>query len=331
MTGYTPPCTVAVLLALLLTPAMADEFKPTNQKEIVPAQSQLELLYDEGEFTEGPAPAADGAILFTDIGNRILRYDEATGKVTVFREPSGRANGLVFNPQGKLIACEGANSGGGRRISITEQDGKPRTLADSYDGKRFNSPNDLAIDAKGNVYFTDPRYAGDEPRELKFEGVFFVSPDGQVRLATRNVEKPNGILVSISGRQVYVADNNPRGKRQLAVFDIRSDGTLTNKKVLFDFGQGRGIDGMTLDRAGNIYATAGSGDAAGVYVFGPNGKNLALIPTPGSPTNCVFGVKEHGNTLYVTAQNPPPEDKSKPRRYGLYRIKLKSTGYHLWP
>lgn len=321
--------TSLALLIVLGGSAWAAEFKPTAQDKIVPKNAELKLLFDDGEFTEGPAPTGDGGILFSDIGNLILHYDEKTGKTSVYREPSGKANGLMFNAKGQLIACEGAN-GGNRRISIT-RGGKVETLADGFHGKRFNSPNDLAIDKRGNVYFTDPRYVGDEPRELDFEGVFLVQPDGMVKLATREVEKPNGILVSSDGKHVFVADNNPSGARQLLKFDVTTDGTLDGKQVLFDFEKGRGIDGMTLDREGNIYATAGRGDASGIYVFSPAGRHLALVRVPGPPTNCVFGVGETAGVLYITAQNPPPEEQGRPRRYGLYRIRLAAAGHHLWP
>src|SRR5690606_16433661 len=115
-------------------------FKPTAQAKFVPPGTKLAPLWLEGEFTEGPAPAADGTLLFSDIGNRIMRYDPASKKVSVFREPSGKANGLMFDPQGRLVACEGAGPGGERRITITGRNGKVRTLADAYEGKRFNSP-----------------------------------------------------------------------------------------------------------------------------------------------------------------------------------------------
>jgi len=334
---------VGVLTALIWSgggPAVADpraddaavlDWKPTAQEAIVPAGARLELVWNEGEFTEGPVPAADGAILFSDIGNRIMRFDPATGQTAVFREPSGKANGLKLDPDGRLVACEGAAPGGQRRISITEKDGTLRVLADRWRGKRFNSPNDLAIARAGRVYFTDPRYVGDEPRELDLEGVFRVEPDGRVELATRDVQKPNGILVSPDQRTLYLADSNPRGNQQLVTFSIESDGSLTDKRVLVDFGAGkRGIDGMTLDREGRIYAAAGAGGEAGVYVFDPSGKLLALIPTPGDPTNCVFGVRKESHVLYVTAAGPPPNDPNAQRSYGLYRIGLKTTGYHVF-
>jgi gluconolactonase len=310
--------------------AAAADFVPTAQGKIVPAGAKLELLWGDGEFTEGPALAPDGSIYFSDIGQSIYRYDPNSAKTELFRRPSGRTNGLMFNQRGELIACEGANTGGNRRISLTSgidglKDGAVRTLADRFEGKRFNSPNDLAIDALGRVYFTDPRYVGSEPRELDFEAVFLVAPDGGMNVATREVQKPNGILVSPDGKTVYVSDNNPQGNRYLVAFTVKADGTLEGKRVLHDFGTGRGIDGMALDTTGNIYATAGSGDKAGVYVFSPEGKPLALIPTPGDPTNCEFGGGADSSTLYVTSAN----SKTPGTKYGLFRIKLNATGHHV--
>jgi gluconolactonase len=281
-----------------------------------PGPAVPEAVWLDGDFTEGPALAPDGSIWFTDIGNRILRYDPKGGATSVARDPSGKANGIDFDREGRLVACEGA-AGGNRRISITERSGQVRTLADRWEGKRFNSPNDLSLAPDGAVYFTDPRYVGDEPREIDFEGVFRVAPDGRATLATREVEKPNGILVTPDGKTVYVADNNPKGNRHLVAFRVKADGSLEGKRVLHDFGPGtRGIDGMALDREGTIYATAGTGAAAGVYVFGPSGEKKGFIPTPGDPTNCVFGAD---GLLYVTSQGP--EVAGKPRRYGLFRVR----------
>ncbi|MCH8047092.1 MAG: SMP-30/gluconolactonase/LRE family protein [Planctomycetes bacterium] len=310
--------------------ASAAEFQPTAQDRFVPKEAKAEVIWNDGDFTEGPTVTAYGDILFSDIGNRIMRFEPKSGEVSVWRKNSGKTNGLMFDQQGRLIACEGA-AGGNRRISITGQDGKVRTLARSWQGKRFNSPNDLAIDSAGRVYFTDPRYGGDEPREIPFEGVFRVDPDGTVTLVTRDLQKPNGILVSIDGKHLFVADNNPGKNRHLVSFAITKGGKLAGKKILFDFGTGRGIDGMTLDRDGNIYATAGSGAAAGIYVFNPEGKHLAMIPTPGDPTNCVFGIGRDAGTLYITAAGPKPTEKGQERRYALYRVRLKSGGHHIFP
>ena len=308
----------------------AADFVPVAQDSIVPKGAKVEFLWGEGKFTEGPTLGPNGVIYFSDIGNRTLKFDPQTKKMTVLRADSGKSNGLMMDVKGNLIACEGAN-GGRRRISVISTNGKTRALADRWQGKRFNSPNDLAIDAKGRIYFTDPRYAGDEPREIDFEGVFLVGRNGSVKVATRQLQKPNGILVSLDGKRVYVADNNndPKGNHHLTIFDVKPNGTLANKRVLHDFGPDRrGIDGMTLDTKGNIYATAGRDKNAGIYVFSPNGKPLAFIPTT-QPTNCVFGGAKEKSTLYITAI--VPKKQGEPTRWGLYRIKLKVEGSHIFP
>jgi gluconolactonase len=329
---------LVAIIALVAQSAAADphpaaNFTPYMQDRIVPAGAKPELIWNEGTFTEGPAVDGRGRIVFSDIGNRIMQYDPATRAVTVFREPSGKANGLMFDTQGRLAACEGGGPGGNRRVSITDSDGQVRALAERFEGKRFNSPNDLAIAPDGRVYFTDPRYGDDEGRELDFEGVFVVDPAGKVRLATREVEKPNGILVGDHGHTVYVADNNSRadGAHNLLAFRVAPDGTLGDKRVLFDFGPNvRGIDGMTLDQQGNIYATAGSGETAGVYVFSSRGAPLAFIPTPGDPTNCEFGFGDQEKILFITAAGPQPA-AGAPRHFALYQIALAIPGYHVWP
>src|SRR4051812_38353183 len=188
--------------------------------------AKLEKLWADGEFTEGPAEGPDGCVYFSDIGNRIMRFDPKTGKTAAFRDPSGRSNGLKFDAKGRLVACEGANTGGNRRISITETDGTVRTLAGTWDGKRFNSPNDLAIDRKGHVYFSDPRYVGDEKREIDTESVYRIDPDGKVTRLITDVEKPNGMLISPDGKTLYVADSNPKGARNLLAFALNDDGAV---------------------------------------------------------------------------------------------------------
>lgn len=304
-----------VWLLLGLCPGLSGADNPS----IIPAGAKLEKLWSEGEFTEGPAQGPDGCIYFSDIGNRIMKFNPATRQTSEYRHPSGRANGLDFDPQGRLVAAEGSNTGGNRRVSITDQDGTVRALADRWQGKRFNSPNDLTVDFKGRVYFTDPRYVGKEPREIDTESVYRIDPDGTVTQIVADVQKPNGIILSPDMKTLYLADNNPEGHRYLLAFPLRENGSVGPKKILYDFGKGRGIDGMCIDIKGHIYATAGLAEKAGVYVFDPQGQKLAFIPTPETPTNCVFGGPDR-KMLYVTAGR------------SLYRIPLGIEGFAVfWP
>jgi gluconolactonase len=299
---------LSMLLAMTVTPA-------AEENPLVEPGAKLEKLWGEGEFTEGPALGPDGCIYFSDIGNRIMKFDPSSGKTTVFREPSGRSNGLKFDREGRLVACEGANTGGNRRISITEKDGMVKTLADRWMGKRFNSPNDLALDANGRIYFTDPRYVGNEPLELDVQSVYRINPDGTVTRLISDVQKPNGVVLSPDQRTLYLAESNvaPKGSRQLLAYALKEDGTVGPKKVLHDFGADRGIDGMTVTTEGLIVATAGANKTAGVYVFTAEGNKIGFLPTPVDPSNCCFGGKDL-KTLYVTAGK------------SLYRVPTKLAG-----
>ncbi len=278
---------------------------------VVEPSAKLEKLWDEGSFTEGGAKAADGAILFSDIGDRIMRFDPKTGQTTVFREPGGRSNGMIFDPQGRLIVAEGANTGGNRRVTITEPDGRVRVLAEGYQGKRFNSPNDVAVDSKGRVYVTDPRYVGDEPRELDFEGVFRIDPDGRVALLETTAKKPNGILVSPDEKTLYVADNGPAGRTLLAL-DLSPEGEVSRPRVLHDFGASGGIDGMTATTDGRIVA----GVPSGVLVLSTEGQIVAQIPVPDAVGNVEFG-GDDDKDLYIMAGK------------SLYRIRTNMTGFRV--
>jgi len=267
-----------------------------------------------GPFTLAEGPVWDGeALLFTDIhASRILRYDPKTGRSDVYRTDTHSANGLRMDAQGRLVACEG----GGRRITRYERDGVVTVLVDRFDGKRLNSPNDVAIDSQGRVWFTDPRYDdaatyddGVGALELGHESVFRLDPalDGAwaSRRMTFDTTKPNGLLLSLDEKVLYVAQSHygEGNKRELRAYPIRDDGALGPYEVLHDFYPHRGIDGMTLDSDGNIVATAGwrqSGPGPMIYVFAPNGRVLETHPVPEDrPTNCTFGGTDL-STLYVT-------------------------------
>lgn len=279
-------------------------------------------------FTEGPAADAKGGVYFSDItGNRILRWT-SDGGWTEFRKPSFRANGLAFDPEGRLLACEGNGSDGGRRVSRTDlETGRVEILADRYEGKRLNSPNDLILDRRGRIYFTDPRYGSQEGRELETEDVYRIDPDGTLtRVATRpEVYKPNGIAISPDGRTLYLADTRPEPDREarLLAFDLHEDGSLHRPRILYSFGTGRGVDGMAVEPQGNIFGAAGRGPSgenrAGIYVLSRQGELLGRIPIPeDTVTNCTFGGPDR-KTLFVTAGK------------NLYRIRLRRPGHLLYP
>lgn len=288
---------------------------------------QFELLFGPTDLTEGPAWDGSG-LLFTHIPqSRILRYDGATGQINVFREGTNRANGLMLDKAGQLYACEGGwpeMSEIGRRIVRYERDGGVTVVCDRYfapesgagaqqgEGKRFNSPNDLAIDNQGRIWFTDPRYGDDRhDMELDHESVYRVDPnaDGTWQAPVRitfDTTAPNGLLISPDNKTLYVAQSKygDQQKRELRAYPIQEDGTVGAYQVLHNFFPHRGIDGMCLDTDGNIIATAGwevSGPGGMIYIFAPNGRVLETHPLPcNRPTNCTFGDADL-RTLYVTS------------------------------
>ncbi|MFC5455380.1 SMP-30/gluconolactonase/LRE family protein [Prosthecobacter fluviatilis] len=286
--------------------------------------------------TEGPA-WKDGSLYFTD-GQHINRLGP-DGKTTVFRHNS--SNGLLFDKEGRLVACETKN----RRVTRTEKDGSITVLADRFEGKRFNSPNDLCMDSKGRIYFTDPRYGSREGMEileetiftallnrppLPVEGIYRINreahlPDGLcayaydipnvTRIRCDHAERPNGILISPDDRYLYIADNNNNthgGSRKLLRYTLDKNGDVKpgSRKVLFDWKDGRGPDGMKMDSAGRIYVAAGTNKAtefentsfkAGCYILSPSGRLLDFIPVaPDECCNCAFGGKD-GKTLFITS------------------------------
>lgn len=271
-------------------------------------------------FTEGPACAADGTVYFSDIvNNRILKLEPGAKYFSVFRQPSGRANGLLFDAQGRLLACEGNEFGpndGNRRLTRTDlATGKVEVLTDRFDGKRYNAPNDVAARANGQIFFTDPCYGDRTTMELDHESVYRVDPDGKVtRLITQpQIDRPNGVALSPDESILYVVDSCPvaGGNRKIWAFDLAADGTVSRQRVFWDFAPGRGGDGMCVDSQGRLFIAAGiavprhshetTDVPRGVHVFSPNGQSIGLIPVPEDViTNCTFGGPDL-KTLYITA------------------------------
>lgn len=333
--------------------ALAGVPEPTGDS-IVDPKAKLEKLFTRtakiaGGLTEGPAVGPDGCIYFSDIPmgkdkGMILKFDPKTKATTVFTDDSHKSNGLTFDLDGHLVACEGADDGG-RGIARWNVKTKERTvLADKFKGKKFNAPNDVALDSKGRIYFSDPKYVGPEAREQEFRSVYRVDKDGTVTEITHEVVKPNGVALSPDEKTLYVAEHDngtdridptapapKKGPMKIYAFPLGADGLVSGpKKEIYDFGEQSGCDGMTIDAAGNIYLTSRGLKRPGVLVITPAGKELAFIPTGepnqkdgdpknpvvGLPSNVEFGLGDEINVLYITVD------------LSLFRIPLKAKGYH---
>ena len=264
-------------------------------------------------FTEGPAVDRDGNVYFTDIINQRIMKLGTDGALSVYRDRSNLANGLLIDPQGRLIACEGAaferpgvKLTGTPRITRTDlKTGQVEVLADKYEGKPLVGPNDVTIDGKGRLYFTDLAGAA----VYRIDG-----PDKLARiLAAPDVQRPNGIQVSPDDRKLYLieANNAQGGARLIRAYDLQPDGTVRNMKVHYTFSPGRSADGMSIDTQGNLYASAGMNQLrgtsetlatkAGIYVISPEGKLLKFVAIPEDfITNNAFGGPDM-KTLYITA------------------------------
>jgi gluconolactonase len=267
-----------------------------------------ELLAGPATITEGPA--WDGAGLwFTAIAeNEIRRYDPATGRVAAVYRDTGGANGLAFGPDGALYACAGTE----RAVVRYGPSGDRTVLANRFEGRRLNSPNDLVLDGAGHIWFTDPRYGEDQAdRELDHDSVYRLAPpaggDGPwgIRRMTFDTRRPNGLLFAADGRTLYVAESDfrPGSIRQLRAYPVGADGALGSPETLHDFGDARGVDGMRLAADGRIVACCGwelGGPGPRIALFASDGTVLEEHPVPaGRPSNCAFGGDGLGD-LYVT-------------------------------
>ncbi len=293
----TPRCTyvaLAFLAAAALHAATVDDLVASTPERVAGGL----------KFTEGPVWSPSGFLLFSDVpGNTLYKLD--AGKLSVFRSPSHNSNGLAFDGQGRLVACHHES----RNVTRTEKDGAITVLASRYEGKRLNSPNDLAIRSDGGIYFTDPTYGlRRRKQEVACQGVYRIGASGKLSLLIADFAKPNGIAFSPDEKTLYVSDSE---RRHVRAFEVRPDGTITNGRVFADMrSPQRGVpDGMAVDAAGRLYATG----PGGTWVFDPQGQHLGAIVTPELPANCCFGGKDK-RTLYITA------------RRSVYRVRMKVRG-----
>lgn len=337
-----------VLLGMLGSSAL------TAQEPIVSPDGKLEKLFESKVLTEGVSIAPDGMVYFSEItfshvsrdekgaidAGFIWKFDPATKATTIFRSPSGMSNGIKFDAVGNMIVAEGADYGG-RRVTRTDmKTGKTQIIASLFEGRQLNSPNDITIDEKGRIYFSDPRYLGYEPIDQPVVGVYRIDTDGSLHRIISDAGKANGVCVSPDQKTLYVVSNENggtaidrlssgkeeqvakvsvplrKGLMALMAYDLADDGTATFRRILVDYAPFDGPDGLVVDKDGNLWVAVRAEDRPGIYVYSPEGKELAYIPTE-VPTNVGFGRGKDSNLLYITAGA------------SLYRIRVNREGYHL--
>jgi gluconolactonase len=284
-----------VVLAVLVVAAAVSYC--AEKVSVVAEGAKVEKLAGGFKFTEGPAADAKGNIFFTDIPNNRIHKWTLDGKLITFKQDSGGANGLFFDKKGNLLVCEG----GRRRVVSIKRNGMRKVLADKYDNKMLNSPNDLWADANGGIYFTDPRYGDRSGMEQGGEYVYYLLPDHKKLIRViDDMVRPNGIIGTADGKTLYVADH---GGGKTFVYTINEDGTLSNKKLFAP----EGSDGMTIDNEGNVYLTTNV-----VAVYNKNGERIETIEVPEQPANVCFGGKDK-RTLFITA------------RTSLYSVRMRAA------
>jgi gluconolactonase len=297
----------SLLLLFAALPLRAQvKIEDPSAEALVAPDAEVKKLGGDLKFTEGPVwIAAEKKLIFSDIPAAKLMQWTAEKGVTEFRS-SENSNGNTLDNEGRLVTCQHT----GRNVVRTEKDGKITVLADKYDGKKLNSPNDVVVKSDGTIWITDPPYGIPRGQEKEQEGnwVFRLDPkDGKMTIVSKEFDMPNGIAFSPDEKRLYIADSGSE-RRHVGAFDVKPDGTLSAAVFWMEGGS----DGMRVDAKGNIYTTTGDS----VRIFNPEGKRIAMIKIPEGPANCAFG-GEDLKTLFVTA------------RTGLYSIQLKVSGNQL--
>jgi gluconolactonase len=350
--GLRQVLAVGTMLGLLLIAGGARAEDPgfpaaTGDASVLPAGAKLDRVFDGAcALTEGVATSPAGMVYFSDItftnickdptgkyaqAGNIWKYDPKTKQATVFRSPSGMSNGMKFDGEGNLVIAEGADFGGRRLTKTDMKTGKSYILSGLYNGQPYNSLNDLTIDEKGRIYFTDPRYLGWEPMNQPVQAVYRLDPDGKVVRLITDAGKPNGVQVSPDQKTLYVLahDNGAhdflqkgevaqKGLMACLAYDLSPEGAVSNRRTIVDWLPNDGGDGMTVDIAGNLYVGVRSEAAPGLYIYSPQGKQLAYVSTGKElPTNVAFGYGDDANLLYLASGK------------SLYTIRLVNKGWHL--
>jgi gluconolactonase len=291
---------VSVIKILFLLLSLS--FSSVTAQSLVPQDSKLELIANGFQFVEGPVWNDTLGLLFSDMnGNRIYKWNELDS-ISIFLNPSANSNGLTYDLEGRLIIAQT----GLRRVCRLEFNGTQTSLADNYNGKKLNSPNDLAVKSDGSIFFTDPPFnipAG-QHQELSFSGIFRISPSGELQILDSTLALPNGICFSPDESKLYVNDSQAR---IIYIWDVINDSTITNKKVFASISPIGYADGMKVDENGNLF----SAGPLGIWAFSKSGTLLDTILVPGQASNCNWG-DEDRKTLYITGGN------------SVYRIRLGS-------
>ncbi|HMC12574.1 MAG TPA: SMP-30/gluconolactonase/LRE family protein [Pirellulaceae bacterium] len=272
---------------------------------------EVKKVHGNLQFTEGPAADREGNLYFSDVqGDKLYKVD-AKGELSVLLDPSHHTNGLMCNAAGNIVACEMD----GRLIEVNAKTKEVKSLADGYEGKRFNAPNDLVIDRDGGVYFTDPHFRAPMPLPQGVRAFYYRAPDGKVTRLGVVETAPNGIILSPDEKTLYVI---PSMQAEMLAYPVEAPGKIGKERVFCTLKQASGKtngggDGLTIDTKGNLYITS----ALGVQVFNPQGNLLGIIEFPEQPANCDFGGKDN-KTLYATA------------RTSLYAVPMEAAG-HVFP
>lgn len=302
-------CSIAAVVAAPDAAFAADDAGASGELKSIGAWGPVEKVAGDLQFTEGPTADAEGALYFTDIpAERIYKLTTA-GKLDVFLQPSGHANGLMIDGGGRFFACQMD----GKLVQIDPVSKETKTLADKFGDAPFNAPNDLVVDATGGIYFTDPRFRAATPLPQKVEGVYFRAADGTVTRLHESDVAPNGVILSPDEKTLYVV---PSMSKTMLAFDVQAPGKLGPAKTFCQLAQPEGADresggdGLTVDAKGNVYITTN----LGIQVFSPAGEALGIISLPEQPANCSFGGKNL-DVLYATA------------RTSVYKIPIAATGW----
>ena len=277
---------IALFTFLIAQPLLAQE------SGIIADGAELTLISDRFSFTEGPATDEDGNVYFTDQPNDHIWKYSIDGELTLFMDETGRSNGMYFDHDGNLLTCADLNG----EIWSISPDKEVTVLVDNFNGKQLNGPNDLWVDPKGGIYFTDPYYQRDywerTEKEIEEERVYYLTPDRlEILIVEDEFVQPNGIIGTPDGKTLYVADI---GDNKTYSYTINEDGTLSNRKLFAELGS----DGMTIDDQGNVYLTG-----RGVTVFNKNGEQIEHIPVPQNWTGNITFIGPERRTLFITASN----------------------------